>query len=140
VPGKVTGGCLVFARTSAWALVLLCLFFCSISAAKDKPCPRKAVSEANRARRLSYADTLARAVHQVQPDLPGGLGRIHGTIVVAIIIDETGKVLCAINRSKHDRVLGEFCVDAAKQWTFRPVVVEGRQVKVWGQLDFYLDR
>ena len=114
--------------------------FVSISSGAEKACPRDVVAEANRARRLNYKETLERATHQAQPEFWAGVGTVHGTIVVDIIIDETGKVVCAKARPKHNRFLARFCVDAAKQWTFRSVVVKGRPVKVWGRLDFRIDR
>jgi glutamine synthetase adenylyltransferase len=131
---------LAFGKMGAYGLVLMCLVVSSISAAEEAACPRDVVAEANRARRLNYRETLERATRQVPPELPAGLGMIRGTIVVDIIIDETGKVVCAKARPKHNSYLAEFCVDAAKQWTFHPVVVKGQPVKVWGRLEFHLER
>jgi hypothetical protein len=109
-------------------------------AGKEKPCPRNIVRQANKSKRLSYQETLERAIHQVQPDIPGGLGKIPPTTIeMDIVIDETGRVVCATSRAEA-WILVRFCRDAAMQWTFRPVLVNGRPVEVWGRIEFFIER
>ena len=153
---------LPIADRTIWLVALVVVTTALNLASKDKPCPRGAVHEANKSHHLSYQETVGRATHQVEPKIPAGLGMTPSTAIlglttcrgpglesfgqipptyvnVDIIIDEQGRVVCARGRLDA-RVLDRICEDAAMQWTFQPILVGGRPVKVWGRLRFFIER
>jgi TonB family protein len=78
---------------------------------------------------------LKRSSHCVSPQLPplARQARIHGTVSVSILVDPQGKVMC-VKAVKGHPLLVVPAMDAAKQWTFRPMTEGGRPVSFWGNL------
>ena len=62
--------------------------------------------------------------------LPGlrGLVRVH-------VIVEAGKVI-AVSRSEGPLLLRQAAEDAARQWTFQSVSIEGKPARLSGYIDF----
>ncbi|MDT7690215.1 MAG: periplasmic protein TonB [Acidobacteriota bacterium] len=61
--------------------------------------------------------------------------RAEGTVVVRIVIDESGNVMSAMAVSGHP-LLQQAAVDAARQATFSPTRLSGRPVKVSGVITY----
>ncbi|MBX7219517.1 MAG: M56 family metallopeptidase [Blastocatellia bacterium] len=60
---------------------------------------------------------------------------VQGDVVLQITIDEAGTVIAA-EVVEGPELLRDACVTAARQWTFKPTVVEAKPVKVQGRLTF----
>src|SRR5215472_8052029 len=65
----------------------------------------------------------------VDPTLPGDLGTVNGKVVLRILIDKEGKVAEA-NLVSGPPILVSACLDAVKQWKFRPYVLNNAPVEV----------
>ena len=78
-----------------------------------------------------------RAVNRAQPEYPGAAlaAKISGAVQVRILISETGQVIEAEAISGPEP-LHEAALEAAKQWVFKPIMLEKRPVKVEGVLTF----
>jgi TonB family protein len=77
------------------------------------------------------------AIHKVQPYYPPAAKqqRLSGAVFIKVEIDETGavrdaKVLCGAD------LLAVASLEAARQWLFKPTMLNGRPVKVKGVLTF----
>src|SRR5262249_9585771 len=84
-------------------------------------------------------DTLVkRARHCVGPKMPALFrqSRIEGQVLVDILVNERGKVECAQLIHGHPLLVGA-AIDAAKDWTFRPMKQRGRAVSFYGHLQFH---
>ena len=77
------------------------------------------------------------AIKKVQPDYPqiARAAKASGAVQVDITVDENGNVIAAEASSGHP-LLREPAIEAAKQWQFKPTEVDGKAVKVKGQLTF----
>jgi TonB family protein len=75
-----------------------------------------------------------RAINRVSPKLPTSL-RVKGTIIVDVLIDPEGQVKCVRARRGHP-ILRRATEEAARQWTFKPILVKGEPVAVFGFLAF----
>lgn len=62
--------------------------------------------------------------------------RLEGQVLVEILVDEKGKVSCARVVSGHPLLVAS-AIDAAKDWTFRPVKQDGKKVSFYGHLSFH---
>ena len=61
--------------------------------------------------------------------------RVFGTVLVEVAVDESGSVTSARAISGHP-LLKEAAVDAARGWTFKQTLVEGKPIKALGTLTF----
>jgi TonB family protein len=61
--------------------------------------------------------------------------RVSGAVVVEVTIDESGNVTSARALAGH-ALLKDAAVDAARGWTFKPTMLQGKPVKVVGALRF----
>jgi hypothetical protein len=61
--------------------------------------------------------------------------RISGIVKLDILVDREGKVACVRVISGHPLLLG-VSLEAARKWTFRPMMQRGRPVSFFGHLDF----
>ena len=79
----------------------------------------------------------ARAEKRVQPTYPAiaRAAGASGTVDVEVTVDESGNVASARAVSGHP-LLQQAAVDAARQWTLKPTVLEGKPVKVAGIITF----
>jgi TonB family protein len=79
----------------------------------------------------------AKATKKVVPRYPAiakhsgasGLVRVH------VVVDETGKVV-AVSRSEGPMLLRAAAEEAARQWAFEGISVDGRPVRLSGYIDF----
>lgn len=74
------------------------------------------------------------AVEQVSPKFPHSC-RCLGIIRVSILIDAKGRVKC-VNTTVGNPLLRASAMQAAKKWTFNPVMIDGKVVSARGELVF----
>jgi TonB family protein len=74
-------------------------------------------------------------VTRVQPIYPpvAKTMKVQGTVILSILVNETGsvsevRVLRAVGGSSG---LNEAAIAAAKQWKFKPALMQGKRVKIW---------
>ncbi|MCI0335937.1 MAG: energy transducer TonB [Acidobacteria bacterium] len=77
------------------------------------------------------------AIKRVQPDYPqvAKAARAQGSVQVRVSINENGEVTTAEVTGGHP-LLRDAALEAAKQWKFKPTMVDGRVVNVQGILTF----
>ena len=77
------------------------------------------------------------AVTRVQPVYPpvAKAAGAQGMVSVGVVIDEQGNVISARAVSGHP-LLHQAAVDAARQWVFKPLVVNGKPAKASGMITF----
>ncbi|HKP11115.1 MAG TPA: TonB family protein [Blastocatellia bacterium] len=92
--------------------------------------PPKVIRKANDA---LQASAISR-VEAVYPPL-ALTAHISGTVFVEVTIDESGQVASAHAFSGHP-LLKDAAVEAARGWTFKPALLQGKPVKVVGTLRF----
>lgn len=62
---------------------------------------------------------------------------IEGAVLVDIIIDESGDVIEAVvGNARPEGIFEEVALDAANQFRFEPVEIDGKKIKVQYQLPF----
>lgn len=83
---------------------------------------------------------------RVNPRLGPAWGRPRGLVIVNVLINERGEVLAArvlqglSGESNEIKDANEACLESAKRIVFDPArSKEGRRVKVWQAVGFYLD-
>jgi TonB family protein len=74
-----------------------------------------------------------RAIERVNPKLPSGC-RCEGTVMVDILINTEGKVVCAKFAKGHP-LLSSAAIEAARQWIFKPFELSGVKLSVYGHLE-----
>jgi TonB family protein len=79
----------------------------------------------------------ASAINRVEPVYPplALSARVSGTVLVEVTIDESGNVTSARSLAGH-ALLKDAAAEAARMWTFKPAMLEGKPVKVVGALRF----
>lgn len=77
------------------------------------------------------------ATNKVAPEYPSAAraARLSGVVIVRVLINEQGQVLEAKRICGPD-LLAPSSVAAARQWRFKPTTVDGKPVKVQGELTF----
>lgn len=86
----------------------------------------------------SFGGVLAgRAVFRQEPSYPPGArqGRISGSVVVRVTVDENGNVTNAQTLCGHD-YFARTSEEAARRWRFSPTMLNGVPVKVIGTITF----
>jgi len=76
----------------------------------------------------------AMAINRATPPFPPTC-RCQGTVVVAVVVDSDGNVACSRVISGHP-LLTPASIQAANQWTFKPLVKRGAKVSFVGLLAF----
>lgn len=101
-----------------------------LASPQGKPEPAKIARKANAALQAS-------AINRVEPVYPPAAvaARVFGAALVEVTIDESGNVISVRGLSGHP-LLKDAAVDAARGWTFKPTMVQGKAVKVLGTLAF----
>lgn len=81
---------------------------------------------------------LKSATHCVAPKMPAlaRSARIEGYLSVDILVNDKGEVWCVRLVSGHP-MLASSAINAAKDWTFRPMKQEGEEVWFYGHLRFH---
>ena len=97
---------------------------------RGKAAPPKITRKANNALQAS-------AINRVEAVYPPAAlaARIFGTVSVEVTVDESGNVTSARALSGHP-LLKEAAVEAARGWTFKPTLLQGKPIKVLGALTF----
>jgi protein TonB len=74
-------------------------------------------------------------ISKVQPSYPpdAKLGRIQGSVVMAVVIGKVGNVQQVSLVSGHP-MLTPAAIDAVKQWKYRPYLLNGTPVEVDTQI------
>lgn len=86
----------------------------------------------------SETDSLVkRATHCTAPKMPALLrqAELEGYVSVDILVNDTGEVSCVRLVSGHP-MLASSAINAAKDWTFRPMKQDGKAVWFYGHLRF----
>jgi TonB family protein len=96
-----------------------------IHLARGLPCP------------LSSGVLAASAIRKIEPKYPisGNGGRPEGIVHIHVVFDEKGVVTDAAVIS-GPKILRDVSLEAARQWRFKPLVLEGRPAKAQGVLTF----
>jgi protein TonB len=94
------------------------------------PAPKKNVT-------ISGGVLNGKAISKPQPSYPpiARAARASGVVVVAITVDESGKVISAHAVSGHP-LLQQAAVQSAYGWRFSPTMLSGQPVKVTGTITF----
>lgn len=82
----------------------------------------------------SLRNSAIKKVAPVYPDVAKAAGA-QGVVTVQVVVDEQGNVATAKAVSGHP-LLQQAAVDAARQWTFKPTIVDGRAAKMSGVISF----
>ena len=83
---------------------------------------------------------LARTVRGPLPEFPSvaARARLTMTVTVEVLVSESGGVLCTRNTAAPFGISAA-AVAAARQWTFKPLRVGGRPVKMAGEILFHFE-
>lgn len=86
---------------------------------------------------LDTSALIKRATHCVAPQMPALYRqvRLEGQVQVDILVGNNGRVACARLVHGHPLVAAS-AIDAAKDWTFRPMTQGGKTVSFYGHLSF----
>ncbi len=103
----------------------------------DEPPPPKPTPPPKPKAPISQGVLNGKAISKPQPPYPpiAKAARASGTVVVAIIVDESGKVTSAKATSGHP-LLQQAAVQAAYQARFSPTLLSGQPVKVSGFITY----
>ena len=79
------------------------------------------------------------ALHEVKPEYPdlAREAQVSGLVLTRILVGSDGRVRDV--QLDHDRnvpMLNQAAIDAARQWIFRPAMMNGHPVAVWTHLPF----
>lgn len=87
--------------------------------------------------RIGEGQLRSQAINKSVPSYPKQAKdeKIEGDVVIAVTIDEQGKVISA-KASSGPEIFVAGCEEAAKQWTFNPFIDNDKPVKVSGELSF----
>ncbi len=87
--------------------------------------------------KFQTSELLRRVVTCVAPKFPALARqmRMNGNVRVEVLVDETGHVACARAINGHPILIGS-AIDAAHQWTFRPLKHGNVSVAFYGYLSF----
>lgn len=78
-----------------------------------------------------------RATQRAQPAYPAiaRSARVSGVVTVYLVVDENGEV-ADVQRANGHTLLQQAAIEAARRWRFRPMQVEGQNVKMAGYISF----
>jgi TonB family protein len=95
----------------------------------DAPRPKKI--------RVSSGVLQERAIEKVQPAYPAEAraAGVAGLVKVDLVISEEGIVIEA-NAIDGPEQLRASAIEAARRWTFKPIIIEGQPVRILGALSF----
>lgn len=83
---------------------------------------------------FSAKEMKAMAINRVVPKYPKACS-CSGTVIIAVKVNAEGKVACARKISGHP-LLEAGLMEAAKQWSFKPLKKDGKPVAFVGLLAF----
>lgn len=114
------------------------------SSANDAPPPKQNETNATNPQSagangqpVSIGSLIDRATQKVSPKYPQAArtARVSGVVKVYVEVDETG-VVAKVQRSDGPQLLRGAAESAARQWKFKPVLVDGQPVRVSGFISF----
>jgi TonB family protein len=85
--------------------------------------------------RVSGGVLNSKAIEKSEPVYPESAKEVSGQVVVAVVVDETGKVISARAVTGHE-LLRPGAQEAAYKWKFAPLVLKGTPVRVSGTIIF----
>jgi hypothetical protein len=82
-----------------------------------------------------------RATHRQEPDskLLNNAG-VHATVVVRVFVNGKGRVVCDKIVGDANAFLGKLALEAARAWTFEPLLKDGHPTGMKGDLVFHIER
>lgn len=124
-------------RKRLQVLAVIGLLFTTLSWHAAAQTARQVAPDAPKIIRKPNDALQASAVSRTDPVYPplALTAHITGTVFVEVTIDESGTVASARSFSGHP-LLKEAAEQAARAWTFKPTVLQGKPVKVVGTLRF----
>ncbi|HEU0173209.1 MAG TPA: energy transducer TonB [Blastocatellia bacterium] len=107
------------------------------TSAPPAPPPPPSTSSTQDFERVPESDLQSRAITEVKPEYPPTAKKMKatGTVEVEITISEAGLVIEAKAISGH-LALRSAAVEAARNWVFKPAMLNGKPVKVKSVLTF----
>jgi protein TonB len=125
VPGGVVGG--VLGSTGSVAAPV-----------EPVPPPKVEAPPPTPPRPVSRGVLQGNAIRRAQPKYPllARRARLQGIVEVHIVVDEQGNVISAEAVSGHP-LLQQAALETARQWKFRPTLLNGQPIKVAGILQFH---
>jgi protein TonB len=88
--------------------------------------------------RVSSGVMAGLSLHRVLPVHPGDAKKINGVVVMAATIDDHGKIV-ELSAISGPEMLRDACLDAVKQWTYKPYLLNGKPVFVKTQITINMD-
>ena len=85
---------------------------------------------------LSMAAALQRVTKKVMPEIPGDATIQDARVTVVIAVDANGSVQCVHAKQGHPLLIGS-CIDAAKDWKFKPYTAKGHRSAFLVDLTFH---
>ena len=87
--------------------------------------------------KLQSTELMRRVVSCVAPRLPALAKsmRLNGTVQIEVLVNEAGHVTCARAINGHPILIGS-AIEAARQWTFRPIKHGKKPVAFYGYVPF----
>ena len=122
-------------------LIAVVLLIANVAQESSKPeiCsnhPQQLLDKQQKPVWLGTRETKQRVLHCEVPRLSGNVDA-QGTVLVRILIDPAGKVICATPMNGHP-MLKKVAVDTAKKWTFKPFEEQGKTVAVYGLIPIFI--
>ena len=123
-------------------LAALCFFgINTIHSQKEEPPCNKCIEQLRDKKGelvLFVSDELEKyAIHCVTPELPNN-AHINRIAVIDVLTDQDGNVVCA--SSGKENSVEVFAENAVRQWKFKPVIVDGKPVALWGKIEVDIKR
>jgi outer membrane biosynthesis protein TonB len=86
--------------------------------------------------KLSVGEAVRRATRKVMPGIPGDATIRDARVTVVIAVDATGSVQCVHAKQGHPLLIAS-CIEAAKDWKFKPYTAKGHRSAFLVDLTFH---
>jgi protein TonB len=114
----------------------------TVQSAAGRGLPARQLDEATVTPRAPSLDggqaaLIEKVIKRVQPDYPplARAAKVSGAVAVEVVVDEAGDVVSARAISGHP-LLKDAAVDAARQWKFEILIVNGKPARFVGTVTF----
>jgi outer membrane biosynthesis protein TonB len=77
--------------------------------------------------------SMVRKTEPIQPPCCADQLRLNGTAVLAVAVDDKGKVTCVQSITGHPLIIGAV-IESVSRWRFQPYVVRGRSRSFCGRV------
>ena len=84
---------------------------------------------------LAKQDAVRRATKRVMPEILGDMTTKDSRVTVVVVVNKDGSVECVHAKEGHPLLISQ-CIEAAKDWKFRPYRVKGHSVPFVTNLTF----